>query len=264
MQGLVCNHPQTISNTREASYFRALVEAFALGQLWFGAHTCDYFDDRESFTAFHRRLVAPYFDHVLSRFGTGPESIVVQKEPRMTEFFPEVAHLLEGARFLVMFRDLRDVVASQFLRAKREDRKYSLQQDVGRYLRTLHKLTAHRDVLAGRLMFVRYEGLVSRPSVVMEQVWRFLDLPPIMVDENTRWTAKRPPTDESASEFDGAPPVVDPIGRNRHLLDRLILSELDRVRDFVKARIGLDPFVGGDVKSDGPSTFFLDDMVPAG
>ena len=86
MQGLVCNHPDTISVTRESQYFRVLVGAYRLGAIGYeSSQTSDYFDSLEALTEFHRQLTAPYMQHILKRFGDHPDSIIVQKEPWMTK-----------------------------------------------------------------------------------------------------------------------------------------------------------------------------------
>ncbi len=155
MQGLVCNHPRTISVTREAAYFRALIEAYELGLRWFDLHTCDYLENRQDLTDFHRSLIQPYLDHVLSRFGDGTDAIIVQKEPRMTEFPPELGALMPKSKFIVLIRDIRDVIPSQIIRHDKAGLSYQLEGDIERYLRTLRRLVVSADTLEDRIIFVR-------------------------------------------------------------------------------------------------------------
>lgn len=264
MHGLVCNHPRTISVTSEASYFRALIEAYELGLRWFDVHTCDYFDSRKDLTDFHRSLIEPYLDHIQSRFGDGTNPRVVQKEPRMTEFFPEIRALLPGSKFVVLIRDLRDVVASQIVRARDKGLSYELDEDIDRYLRTLRKLITHCENLEEHLLFVHYEGLVNWPTEVMSGVWRFLELENLYVDNETRWTTKRHRDNESASEFDEKPPTPEPIGKNRHLLSKNIKLTLEKAREIVLTQTQLDCFSSDKVSGPNQSIFFLNDIAKQG
>ncbi len=261
MQGLVCNHPHTISVTREASYFRGLMEAYELGLRWFDQHTCDYFESREELTDFHRLLIQPYLDRVLGRFGDGIDAIIVQKEPRMTEFFPEIGALLPGSKFIVLIRDLRDVIASQIVRIGKSGLPYQLDSDLDRYVRTLSRLIMYRDILEERLMFVNYEGLVNWPTKVMERVWCFLEMENLHIDGETRWATKRPRSDESATALDEEPPTSDPIGKNRDVLTNDILLTLEEFRELVLTHTRLDCYCSDTVTDHTQSIFFLKDIA---
>ena len=264
MQGLICNQPLTISVTREASYFRALIEAYELGLRWFDLHTCDYFESRQELTNFHRSLIQPYLDRVLSRFGSRDDAIIVQKEPRMTEYFPEVGTLLPRSKFVVLIRDLRDVIASQIVRSNKNGIAYQPDQDLDRYIRTLRRLILDRKKLEGRLLFVRYEGLVNSPTQVMSQVWHFLEMDNLHVDKQTRWTTKRPGGDESATDLDEQPPSSDPIDKNRHVLTKEILATVEQVRKFLLTHTRLDCYCSDTVTDHTQSVFFIKDIAKPG
>ena len=264
MQGLICNQPLAISVTREASYFRALIEAYELGLRWFDLHTCDYFDSRQELTNFHRSLIQPYLDRVRSRFGNRDDAIIVQKEPRMTEFFPEIGTLLPRSKFVVLIRDLRDVIASQIVRCNKNRIAYQPDQDLDRYVRTLRRLILDPAKLEGRLLFVRYEGLVNSPTQVMSQVWHFLEMDNLHVDNQTRWVTKRPPGDESATELDEQPPSSDPIGKNRHVLTSEILATVEQVRKYLLSHTRLDCYYSDTVTDHAQSVFYIKDIARSG
>jgi hypothetical protein len=261
MQGLVCNHPQTIAVTREASYFRSLVQAYGLGMRWFDLHTCDYFDSPQALTDFHRSQIQAYLDHIQARFGDRPDAIIVQKEPRMTEVFPEIGTLLPGSKFIVMLRDLRDVIASQIVRCRENGVSYKVDQDLDRYITTLRNLIARRDILGERLLFVHYEALVNWPTPVMDEVWRFLEMENLHVDNKTRWATKRPRGDESASELDEQPPTADPIGTKRYVLTDDVLSSLQKVRALILDNTQMDCFCSDAVTDQSQAVIFLKDIV---
>jgi len=264
MQGLICNQPLAISVTREASYFRALIEAYELGLRWFDLHTCDYFESRQELTDFHRSLIQPYLDRVLSRFGNRDDAIIVQKEPRLTEFFPEVGTLLPRSKFVVLIRDLRDVIASQIIRCNKSRIAYQPDQDLDRYVRTLRRLILDPRKLEGRLLFVRYEGLVNSPTQVMSQVWHFLEMDNLHIDSQTRWATKRPRGDESATALDEQPPSSDPIGKNRHVLTSEILATVEQVRKFLLSHTRLDCYCSDAVTDDAQSVFTIEDIAKPG
>ena len=266
IQGLVCNHPRTISVTRESRYFRGLVAAYRSEKRSHKSTTFDFFDSPEALTEFHRQLAAPYMEHTLKRFGDRPDSIIVLKEPRMTRYFPEIAELYPGAKFLVIVRDLRDVIASQTTRHIKDGRSYNNKRDMRRrdihpLQHMLQSLVDGRKPLEKKLMFIRYESLVTQPTIVMDRVWKFLGLDPITVDTNTRWATKRKRTSNAASELDGNPVSATQIGNYRTILDREVLIYLAKIRRRILRRSRLDVF-SDDVAADGSnSTFSLSDIA---
>jgi hypothetical protein len=245
MQGLVCRAGPTIGVTREGSYFRALTEAFQLGERWWDHHTHDFFESRADFAAFHRGVCRLWLEQVRARHGDGR---IVLKEPRLTGVFPELAALLPGARFVVMVRDFRDVLASQQRRARKGVHVFNPNADLDRFVQTMSRLRAHAGRFTGRLVLVRYEALARSPEPVLHELGAFLDLD-LAGGADLSWASKRAAAEESGSALDGAPPSPASIGRYRDTLAPDLLRQIEQLAPQIAAKIGFDCF---DDPSDQP------------
>ena len=253
MHGQICKSPDTHSVTKECSYFRALVEACELGSRWFTVHTDDYFDSEEAFFNFHQGLLEQYFQHVSDRFGAGR---MVQKEPRLTPYFPEVAVLMPQARFVFMVRDIRDIIASQTTRLAKTDTPFDVAAEISRLVTTHQRIDSARHILRDRLLFVRYEGLAQRPIETLQAIFRFLDLSWTDSMNDTRWTTKRPRLTGPASMLDGLAISPRAIGRYRTVLSQDLIEEFERERANVKQTIGFDCYVEPDTPPEALDLVF--------
>ena len=232
---------------------RALVEACELGSRWFTEHTDDYFDSEEAFFDFHRGLLEQYFQHVSDRFGSGR---MVQKEPRLTPYFPEVAVLMPQARFVFMVRDIRDIMASQTTRLAKTDTPFDVAAEIHRLVSTHQRINSARHILRDRLLFVRYEGLAQRPIETLQAVFRFLDLCWTVSMYDTSWPTKRSRFNDSVSPLDGLAISPRPIGRYRTVLSQDLIEEFERERANVKQTIGFDCYVEPDTPPEALDCVF--------
>jgi hypothetical protein len=238
MQGLICRAPRTIGVTRECSYFRGLTEAYQLGERWWQHHTYDFFASREDFAGFQRAICRLWLEQVRRRHGEGA---IVLKEPRLTGVFPELAALLPAARFVVMMRDLRDVLASQQRRARNGVHVFNPNADLDRFVQTMSRLRAHAPHFAGRLALVRYETLVQRPAPVLRALGAFLELD-LAGEADLSWASKRAAGEESGTTLDGTPPRPDSIGRYREVLAPDLVRQIEQLAPRISASIGYDCF----------------------
>ena len=93
LRGLLCNSPETMANTRECSYLRALVEAYSLATTKpFIMHAKDYFETTEALLSCHRQILM-YIFHLDEKFGGG----VPVQEPKLSMFYRELALLMPKA-----------------------------------------------------------------------------------------------------------------------------------------------------------------------
>lgn len=258
IQGQICKSPETIEVTKECSYFRALIEAYELGVRWYGTHTDDYFDDIEALTEFHRQLLQPYFSLVSQRFG--PNGRIVQKEPRLTPYFAELAHLLPNAKFIFMVRDIRDIIASQTTRYARTGNVLDVMSEINRFVATYKRIHDSRQILRDRILFVRYEALTCRPIKTLKLVFNFLDLSWTNDMEETSWPTKRQSVDESGSELDGVPITPSSVGRYRTILSQTLIEEFEREKQSMTEAVGLDCYFESEMaKQDYACTFTYDE-----
>ena len=113
MQGIVCSDRKAFPVTRECTYLSKLLKVYKSEKDIWPLHPYDYFDSRQHFRAYHRRIIVNYMNYIRSRWGGG---MIVQKQPVMVKCFPELLELIPSSKFLVMVRDPRDAIASQFVR----------------------------------------------------------------------------------------------------------------------------------------------------
>ena len=248
MHGQICKSDETIAVTKESSYLRALVEAFELGSRWFRAHTDDYFDSLDDFRSFHSHILETYFEHVAERFGANKR--LVQKEPRMTPYFPELAQLMPNAKFVFMLRDPRDIVASQMTRAQKSDYSIDVQAEVDRLTNTHKRIAQNEDLLKDRLLYVRYEDLTLDPVKTLRRVYDFLGLTWSEDLRDTTWKTKRPRFDDSASELDEKAITSTSIGRYQDVFNDDLIRAFNDERGAFEKEIGFDTY------------FDLDDEAP--
>jgi|GEM_PF-2895598 len=251
MHGQICKSAGTIQVTKECSYLRALVEAYELGLRWFQLHTDDYFDTTDELTRFHQGLIETYLNHVASRFGETAR--IVQKEPRLSSFFPELAYLMPNAKFIFMVRDLRDIVASQFTRYQKVNQQFDVAGEISRFIGTHQRIMSVPNLLKDRLLFVRYEALAIEPLETLRIVFDFLGLAWENAMEETSWVTKRPRFDDSASVLDEKPITAASIGRYESVLNSALREEFERERDNLNNTIGFDCYFDAHTDS-GPLT----------
>lgn len=236
MQGLLCATAQTGRVSREVSYLRALMEALDLGQRWWDIHTHDFFHDRAELDAMHAETVRRWLVHAQARLGPGR---LVQKEPRLTDHFGALGRLLPEATFVVMVRDLRDVVASQQVRAQKKGKTVELSGEVQRWARTFHGLA--KSDLGERLIYVRYEALVQRPHATLRELGGRLSLP-LEAVARARWPTVRQPGEESASALDGRPVQASRVGAWHQDLPQGWARAIDGQRARLVELAGVDPW----------------------
>ncbi len=255
MQGQICKSAETMDVTKECSYLRALVEAYELGLRWFKAHTDDYFDTTEDLTAFHRSILEQYFSHLTTRFGG--RGRIVQKEPRLSPYFPELAYLMPNAKFVYMTRDLRDIIASQQSRSEKVGGQVDIAYEINRFMTAHRRVTSVPNLLRDRILFVRYEGLVFHPMETLQTVFAFLGLPWEAAMEETSWTTKRPRFDDSASALDGKPIAASSVGRYQSVLSPALIEEFAKERENLERAIGFDCYVDAESREISPRTFLM-------
>ena len=242
MQGIVCSDETVFPATREASYFRGLVAAYRNGLHHWDVHTGDYFDSKEAFRDFHRALLERYFAHLHRRGDTDRE--IVQKDPTLTMFFPEILELVPDSRFIVMTRDPRDTIASQLRRAEKSG--LDLPRNVGslmkEYVKLYQAVAGRKQDFADRLLYVRYEELVRDPGPVLDELRRFLGLE-IPFDPAGGWDTKRRADEESGSLLDGRAISSARVGAYREVLTPGEIQLIGQVADQVNRMFGFDVYL---------------------
>lgn len=185
LQSILCSDPDTNPLVQEASYLRFIVHAWAFGREQFDFHTRYYFDSNEDLKQFTAGWLAAFLDKFRARYPDA-RHLVLRHLP-LTARFPDLQELMvaagEDARFLIVVRDPRDVVASMVrVGEKARDKGFAeegqaMARDMARlgnvYLQVYGPaLSCRRPDYQRCVTVVRYEDLVTRPAETVDALRR--------------------------------------------------------------------------------------------
>lgn len=145
----------------------------------------DYFGPRENFDRFTRNILQNYFDLTRSRYQ--PAKALILKNPEVTSQFPLLGNWFAEARFVVNIRDPRDTIASIVEVGQRHLARgvTSPQSRLGRDMKSLSSFyksyyvnifTPAAVPIRDRILFVRYEDIMTNPVNVVRQIGEFCGL----------------------------------------------------------------------------------------
>lgn len=230
VQGLVTNSPQTIGMTAECSYFRSLLDSYRQSKHpGFFKHLEDYFQDFEQFYIFHQNIVQKYVNHVRDLHPTGYQ---VHKEPRLLRVWPELHDFWPQAFYIIVYRDPRDILASQYKRAQWDDFGMQASQWLSEQMMNLQIAMSGPQ----ENIWVRYEDLVTEPEKTLGILEEQLGIE-IPLD---KWEVKR--QDDSVSPLDGKLPEPSSIGKWKEVLSKEVSDNLLEYRDWFEEISGHDWF----------------------
>jgi len=167
----------------EASYLRALVQAYAMAVQDFDHDTRSFFRDQEDLRAFHAGLIALFLHRTLAR--EGDPDVLALKEPHLAPLFPSLHALVPDSRFILTARDPRDTVASMVdvgQRMRRQGHAHFFQQrdmkQLAGHVKSFYApvLNATDTGFRQRVLIVRYEHLVRNEPATVEALRTFTGL----------------------------------------------------------------------------------------
>lgn len=163
----------------------------------------DYFGDTDKFRDFTKDII----DNILTETWacTGRPDALVLKSPEMSFYIPHLADLLPGAKFVLSVREPKDTITSMIKVGERQ-RKDGLTTNLTRigrnidalctmfnnyYIPTLKNLEVKSLNLKNRVLFVKYEDLVSRPDETHAKVSRFCGISVGRLPESGDWRVSK-------------------------------------------------------------------------
>jgi hypothetical protein len=193
----------------------------------------------------------------------GPDERIVQKDPHLTPYFPELAHLMPEAKFVFVIRDIRDVIASQMTHSEKTQTQFDIAAEIGHFVSTYKRVHDGASLLRNRILFVRYEALTCRPVKTLKLVYNFLGLPWTRAMEDTAWPTKREAGDALGTALGGQKINPSSVGRYRAVLAKPLIDEFDLERTAFKEAIGFDCYFEPKIaKQDFDCTFFCGPQGP--
>lgn len=212
---------------RESDYLMWLIEAYVFGRRQ-GGEAIGLFDsDLSKFREFHCNILDNFFKLVEDRFG---DNRMVFKEPGLIYSFPEMAELMPNAYFIVMKRDIRDVIASQTSRRQRDGREYTREEaffEVREHADMYSWIKEHNNqLLSSRLIEVNYEDLTTEPEEELKRITDFLELSTVNYDW---WPSKRNEGEDKYTDLHARSVSPNSVGRHHSVLQSDFIKELEKV-----------------------------------
>lgn len=215
-QQMLCQLPSANPYIYEANFLRQLVQCYADAKNNFGNSHESYFGDVSSLRGFSAGVVLAFLEQTKKRLG-GCEHLVL-KEPHLTMLWPALAELVADAKFVLMVRDPRDVIASMVQVGEKQQRlgqNYIFaRRDIPQLCR--HFLSFYAPALScqdtdfrSRLGVARYEELATDPAQALRGLARFTGLPFDEVDVTTKPTEGMVSTHETRTNPQFSPWVTE-------------------------------------------------------
>lgn len=187
LQALLCAGANAHPIPGEVVWLRGIVETYWRSLDLWDAHGRDYFDDRDDLRRHTAGVVGDFLARTAARLG-GPDRLVL-KHPPMTPLLPMLHDLVPEARFVVMLRDPRDIVASALAAGRAGALEFAgfdaarIAQDVRRSYAAC--LRAPVPAFQEATLYIRYEGLVRRPRLQLDRLHDFTGIDLSGIDPET-------------------------------------------------------------------------------
>ena len=193
LQSILCADEDANPLIREAQWITHFTRLYRWSKDNFAAIQQDYFATPEEYRDFHAKLLTQFLVQASRRLGERP--CLVLKNPEMTALFGDLRELATEARFTVMMRDPRDIIASMLeVQAKFDRQKKTAPIPLKRDMKTLSQRVRSYYApfadpgLRENTLFVRYEDLTCEPRHEVQRLRDFTGLALADFDPARDWS----------------------------------------------------------------------------
>ena len=247
-QEVICSSPDANPAINECQYLADQLKIYARFIGKDSIFVDDYFESTESYQNFTKSIIEKFLLNTYLHLNS-PKTLVL-KNPGLTVFFPHVAQLLPGTRFVISVRDPKDTIASIIEVSERQKQNNAetfftmIGRNIGKlcnaynshYVTTINSFKNDKTDLRKRVLFIRYEDLINETSETVAGLSRFCGVSLDRFDKNAAWRtatdvtkiAQHPHWGAYLTDLSGKPISANSIGKYKSVLTPEEASEIDQ------------------------------------
>jgi sulfotransferase family protein len=238
LQSVLCGAPESNDMMYECIYLREQLRMYATWIQQSERGLSDFFDGKKGLTEFTKQLVFNLID-LTHKQQLEPQHLVM-KNPEITMYFSVLMEFMPETKYVVAVRDPKDVVASMIeVARKQKERAHgsnmvaagrNMQKLTGLYLSYYNDLLKSRPKHNGRVMFIRYEDLVTKYDEMVPVLIKFTGLDLSKHDPEAAWkyTRDRGKNEMFDTESRGKRMTASNIGNYNDILNTEEAQQVDK------------------------------------